>query len=531
MSNEYVIEGLPPNGSLPFNVPTDRGCLVSHSDYTLYPDLNDEVKCNIKCARGSKPCWGIEWELIMPKHGNCKVFHQEIDGTTPKKSHTCFILGRGEDKLPLTLCPKTGGSKRAHHLKEKAKGRFSWLKSQVGLEDEFYPQKEICAKKPMCKGKCQKTQCMTKDTYDSIVSDVGVALESVKTNLEDCWAGNCPETDWAGCVLRMAGHDFMDYDAGKDTGGSDGCTDMNHEDNKGLKECLIDGEYDQNLVDIYEKYCVTVSLADFLVIAAEGVILHTRENVLMDDPMAPKIDLKNNGPFMFGRQTSHECPGSAECLPNPERGCMAVEDTFVSNMGLTWRQSAALMGVHSLGQARGHNSGYVGWWSDPENSRKFNNNYFVSLQRKGWRPQKAVCGNEEKNQWYASGPGRVKQGENLEFMLDTDMCLAFSETDPVGASTNGNGVGDPVLAKRSMCCGWMMEHPTTHEHIQSYNEACGLFDLNNCGSTTEALGAAGMDVTEFADDEAVWLKVFQEAWTKATTNGHKGLMPLRDSCP
>merc|ERR1712039_781027 len=154
-----------------------------------------------------------------------------------------------------------------------------------------------------------------------------------------------------------------------------------------------------------------------------------------------------------------------------------------------------------------------------------------SLQRKGWRPQNGICGDENKNQWYASGPGRVKQGDKLEMMLDTDMCLAFSETDPVGASTKGNGIGGPVKAKRSMCCGWMRLHPITKEPIQSFNEACGLFDINNCGAVTTAEGAAGDDVTEFADDESAWIRTFQIAWTKATENGASGLQPLKDTCP
>merc|ERR1719356_2193147 len=62
-------------------------------------------------------------------------------------------------------------------------------------------------------------------------------------------------------------------------------------------------------------------------------------------------------------------------------------------MGLSWRYSAALMGVHSLGRARRENSGYEGFWSDAHNSRLFNNNYFISIITKGWMPHKIGWGN------------------------------------------------------------------------------------------------------------------------------------------
>jgi hypothetical protein len=39
----------------------------------------------------------------------------------------------------------------------------------------------------------------------------------------------------AGCLLRFAGHDLMDYRVGaKDIGGSDGCVDFSSGDNAGL---------------------------------------------------------------------------------------------------------------------------------------------------------------------------------------------------------------------------------------------------------------------------------------------------------
>jgi hypothetical protein len=63
----------------------------------------------------------------------------------------------------------------------------------------------------------------------------------------------------------------MDYRTDKSEGGSDGCVNFNDPDNKGLKECIL--KYDYN--SVYKKHCSVVSLADFIVIAAEAVMSRT----------------------------------------------------------------------------------------------------------------------------------------------------------------------------------------------------------------------------------------------------------------
>lgn len=65
----------------------------------------------------------------------------------------------------------------------------------------------------------------------------------------------------------------MDYRNvnGTESGGSDGCVNFADEDNKGLDTCLIAS----NLATVYDKTCDKVSLADFIVIAAEAVTART----------------------------------------------------------------------------------------------------------------------------------------------------------------------------------------------------------------------------------------------------------------
>merc|ERR1712079_999859 len=106
------------------------------------------------------------------------------------------------------------------------------------------------------------------------------------------------------------------------------------------------------------------------------------------------------------------------------------------------KHTVALMGVHTLGRAKVENSGYDGFWSDPENSRLFNNNYFVSLLAKGWMPERLSPG---KHQWT-----RVDVGKDAtkEMMLNTDICLAYKE-DVSGVNAQDE------LSKDEACWAWV----------------------------------------------------------------------------
>eukprot|EP00971_Amphidinium_carterae_P170854 3386153-Amphidinium_carterae.1 len=96
--------------------------------------------------------------------------------------------------------------------------------------------------------------------------------------------------------------------------------------------------------DAYSAHCSEISLADFIVLAAEAVITFSREHATGGNT---DMDLKSK--FKFGRTTAARCEFAEGRLPNPEDSCDAVDATFRTRMGLSWRRSAALMGVHSLG--------------------------------------------------------------------------------------------------------------------------------------------------------------------------------------
>lgn len=386
------------------------------------------------------------------------------------------------------------------------------------------------------------TEWMTEEDYDAAFQAVQKLYDSLPVT---CNATYCPQADFAGCVLRIAGHDFMDYADG--TGGADGCLDMEDGDNAGLAECIHSGEHGYSVADAYANFCSSISLADFFVISAEAVITSSRQHVINDDSTRSAIDFKSN--FKWGRTTQTNCSFAHGRLPNPENSCSAVETTFVDRMGLSWKQAAALMGVHSLGRAQIGNSGYNGWWSDFENSRRFNNDYYASIVAKGWGPEVNVNGNAGKNQWKRIDVGVDEATLGKEMMLDTDMCLYFTADDAgeveLKAATAeadsctctwGSAVHVQEATSKYMdgkFCG-TDDIPGSSDFPRQRALCCGLGDnysINDqwmdCGLPLEPMGPAASYIKKFANDEDTWLTAFMNAWRIATTNGFESLKVLK----
>ena len=357
-----------------------------------------------------------------------------------------------------------------------------------------------------CPGATQVTTCMTFADYDEIVSAVRGALESLPVA---CTTSNCPQADWAGCVLRMAGHDFMDFANGQ--GGSDACTDMAHAENGGLARCLASGEHGVALLDIYQQFCTDVSLADFLVISAEAVIMSTRARHIASNPGALPLDFRSRLRFW----PSHSY------IVSIRRGSLVLASPGPKQL-LSWEstpsavQKSAILGTMDGGVIQ----------RTPGSSTTTD---YVSLLAKGWIPELAVSGNAGKNQWERSDIGRDTSLEGHEMMLNTDLCLVYSE--------NGQN-GGPVLATEHDCCAWLTSDTIQDAVANNEGEYCGGSpgrgergqccgnQNNDCGNRDNPTGPATDAVLRFAADEPTWLESFAEAWLIATENGHAELHPL-----
>jgi catalase (peroxidase I) len=117
---------------------------------------------------------------------------------------------------------------------------------------------------------CVATSVSTfgKTDYANIVTSIIDIYEAIEDTVS---ANTNPRAAFAGCVLRMAGHDFMDYRTDTGLGGSDGCINFNDEDNTGIPSCVAA----HGLVAAYAEFCESVSLADWMVIAGEAIMGRT----------------------------------------------------------------------------------------------------------------------------------------------------------------------------------------------------------------------------------------------------------------
>lgn len=238
------------------------------------------------------------------------------------------------------------------------------------------------------------------------------------------------KASYAACLVRLAGHDFMDFRrdaAGVETGGSDGCVNFNDPDNAGLEACLTA----TNIQSVYENHCDVASLADFIVIASEAAMARTATGFDSNNQFAAgSLESKFRNRFKAGRTTAESCDVTG-LLPAAEAGCTDLESVFINHIysdargrrrtNGKWRLTAAISGAHTLGGAKPENSGFVGTWSDTANQGVFNNDYYRSLILKGWAPQEIDA---THHQWKRVDSHTAVAGEN-QMMLSSDMCLAY----------------------------------------------------------------------------------------------------------
>jgi len=406
------------------------------------------------------------------------------------------------------------------------------------------------------------TQCMTRPDYDGITSEIQTEFNGMDAN---------GQSDFAGCILRLAGHDFMDFVPAvarglpvSQQGGSDGCLDLNDGDNRGLC-CMQKLSTAYNDANIFNnaKVCERVSLADFIVIAGEAVMEKTKVG---------SSAIGFAGQFKFGRTTNEQCAWAHGRLPNPENSCIdgdgqfdangketglpfggsSVKTNFLDSLGLTWPEAATLMGVHTLGRVDSMNSGYNGWWSEPAEQGIFNNNYFQSLIGKGWSKKSRGTNGAQKTQWEWVGKGNTLMLNNQEnepvLMLNSDLCLWQNDAPSGGRldlcadnqcawnHMNGNGMAGAVTNTH---CGDTRLQGTFVPFGTEHNLCCNDDTSPNpgvgCLAPGSPLGADGLSsggindhirnlasdfpVAGFSNGNEFFYSEFLKVWEKATTNG------------
>jgi len=152
--------------------------------------------------------------------------------------------------------------------------------------------------------------------YESIFAVIVGKIDGLSTELK---ANNNPQGKFVGCLVRLAGHDLMDFRADDpNQGGVDGCIDLQESDNKGLRSCLTEF----GIIGSYAEFKDLISLADFLVIIAEAAMARTHRSYDAADPFKEgTLAQQFRDGFLFGRTTATSCEWAYGRMPNPEFGC------------------------------------------------------------------------------------------------------------------------------------------------------------------------------------------------------------------
>ena len=178
-----------------------------------------------------------------------------------------------------------------------------------------------------------RSSCFSINTYKSLDNDIA----SIANGIND----DKRRSHFLGGIVRLAAHDFMDYNlhaSNKNRMGSDGCYDKDHPSNAGLDTIWCSN---CPLKRLYAKKYSHLSRADFWIASANAVIRQTSiDNAL---------DMKDT--FRWGRKDTDACDGSGNRLPEAS-GCDEVEGVFLKRMGLRWSDAVALLGAHTLGRAK-----------------------------------------------------------------------------------------------------------------------------------------------------------------------------------
>ncbi|EJK71198.1 hypothetical protein THAOC_07387 [Thalassiosira oceanica] len=364
-----------------------------------------------------------------------------------------------------------------------------------------------------------QTACLSEDAYYAIEEDIRVASETLfadfelttevdvdpsrrvveLANVTIADASNIGKAHFFGGIVRLAAHDFMDYDPNDASGGSqmgqDGCIDWEHPANAGLPGLWCD---DCALTEIYNVYAgepYFLSRADFWVAAANAVMHIT-------SPEGEKLDLAST--FRFGRVDAETCEGSA--LRLPESGsCSEVERVF-PRMGLSWTDATALLGAHSLGRGDAKFSGHHGIWANSEaESLVFDKRYYEEILRRAWIPRN-LDDDSIPQDWTWGGAGN-----------DEDDAIA----------TRADGGGDIVL---NLSPRFMLNTDFSQSPCQTY-EAGSERDEAAQAVVRFADPRSAVDITgPFSNNNQPFFDAFAVAWEKATTNGWTNLSTLSEAC-
>ena len=312
--------------------------LVMNGDGSSKEDTNnnnnkDEVQVDTSsCNKWLKLPNG---ETNMKKFNNCvKVLQNEA-----AKNSGIAPVSEEEEEDESTTTQQGKGEVDCESLatKQEKKDCLNGLLPSVATattEDSIEPQ-DISQITPQ-----STPQCFTNQIYQSITNDI----QSIHSRI----SSNADKAHFLGGIVRLAAHDLLDFNQRRKNNlmGSDGCIDWAHSHNGGLDDIWCNNRNACPFKAIYDdKYkAMGISRADYWIAGANCVIDLTSIGNTLGNA------LRTN--FKWGRVDNEDCERSGDRLPDSS-GCDETERVLIQNMGLSWKETVALMGAHTLGSGGG----------------------------------------------------------------------------------------------------------------------------------------------------------------------------------
>ncbi|XP_013408457.1 putative ascorbate peroxidase [Lingula anatina] len=279
-------------------------------------------------------------------------------------------------------------------------------------------------------------------------------------------------------AVRLNFHDCV--------GGCDGCINFANEDNKGLEPIV------KVLGDVYDKegFSAVMSRADFWALAGIAALELAAENQRCRGRFCsvPKPSVT----FKWGRKDCASSPTTKDMreLPNNHGDLAHVKKYFREEFGLNTREVVALMGAHTLGAAHRNQSGFAGRWV-PRRDELSNQFYQILVNPNfNWtqsgfvRPQRPLRPFRPFRPNRPTPPPRTPKyqwdGNPVGFMLNTDVCL--------------------------------------YKNLKLEADGKSKCTFNTCGASETA-----SIVSEYAANNALWMKEFSKVYEKMISNGYDDL--------